>query len=189
VADNKRVPLPSIFTFMKWSICILHHPARRGYIPYLLYKLGNVRIFTDIGQGLIKNCQDAWKSYNKEALWHIVIEDDTLICHDFYDELDKALINKDTVYNLFYQNDKVFGGLGICIPTKYIDGLIDYSENGFNKKVFYYPWDVIVRDYCDKNGIKREFVIPSLLDHRDTGSLVNKKWDKKPRRAKFFIGE
>jgi hypothetical protein len=171
---------------MKCSICILHHPKREKYIPYLKERLGDVKIFTDNGQGFLKNCQETWASYDKEALWHLVIEDDAIICKDFYKELDRILIDENVVYNLFYENDNVFGGVAICIPVKYIDGLLDYSENGYNKKVFYHPWDVLIKMYCEKNNIKKEFVIPSLVDHRQVDSLVG---NKLGRKAKNFIGE
>lgn len=171
---------------MKYSICILHHPKRRCFIPYLLYKLGDVKIFTDTGQGLLKNSQEAWKSYDKDALWHIVIEDDALICKDFHKELNKALIDENVVYNLFYENDNVFGAVGLCIPVKHIDGLLDYSENGYNRKVFYYPFDSLVKKYCELKNIPASFVIPSLVDHRQVESLVK---NKLGRKAKFFIGE
>jgi hypothetical protein len=171
---------------MKCSICILHHPKRRQFIPYLLYKLGDIKIFTDSGQGYFNNCIEAWNSYDRDALWHLIIEDDALICKDFYNELDKILRDENIVYNLFYENDKVFGGVAVCIPTKYIDGLLDYSQNGYNRKVFYYPFDSLIKKYCELNNIKTSFVVPSLVDHRQVDSLLK---NKLGRKAKSFIGE
>jgi hypothetical protein len=166
---------------MKMSISIMAHPKRAEYIPYLKSKLGDVPVSMDDGCGLIENCARAWRMYDLTADYHCVIQDDCIVCDDFYNRavayLEKA---NGLPVSFFYSQSRFFkkfkaereatgaitkkalyGGLAICLPTKLIPAMLLFYEK---QRV---PFDDHrINLFCMANELNIYSPFPNLIDHR-----------------------
>ena len=157
------------------------HPKRAEYIPYLKSKLGDVPVAMDEGCGLIENCRRAWLLHDSTADYHVVIQDDCIVCGDFYNRaINVCKKAKGLPINFFYSQSKFFakfkkereetgaivkkalyGGLAICLPIKLITDMLAFYENDT------VPFDDHrIGRFLLKNKIDIYNPIPSLVDHR-----------------------
>lgn len=166
---------------MKLSISIMAHPSRAEFIPYLKEKLGDVPVSMDEGFGILENCKRAWSMYDKNADYHVVIQDDCIVCNDFYNRaisyLEKA---GGLAVSFFYSQSKFFnkykkerlengaiikkglyGGLAICLPTSLIEEMLVF----FDKDTVPFDDHRIGRFLMSKN-IDIFYPFPCLIDHR-----------------------
>ena len=72
---------------MKISIAVMMHPSREKYKDYLKSKLGDVPFSIDEGIGLRANSKRTWLMYDKTADFHIVVQDDALVCGNFREKV------------------------------------------------------------------------------------------------------
>jgi len=181
---------------MKLSISVMAHPKRKEFFGYLREKLGDVPFSLDEGKGLIWNCRNAWSMYDPACDYHVVIQDDAIICTDFYNRAIEILKNAQGlpvsffhVSPLSYQKYKqqrletghiiqagLSGGVALCLPTKLIPAMLAY-----------YDADTVPHDdhrigrFLMSINTSWFFPIPSLIDHR-TGN-ASMMW-KKPSTHK-----
>jgi len=146
-SDGKTGPASLQKQNMKLSISIMAHPSREKFIPYLQEKLGgNIPVSMDSeSKGIIWNCKNAWKMYDKEADWHIVIQDDAIICENFREKAIEAI-------------NKSFHDM-----LKYTDGkknAFDYVPEFYNTTVynFYYGTRVALKQEAEQ-GLKDGYVM------------------------------
>ena len=166
---------------MKLSIAIMMHPKRLEYLPYLESKLGKCPVSLDQGIGLLANCRTAWLMYDPTADYHVVIQDDCIVCDDFYNRacayLEKA---QGLPVSFFYSQSKfyakfskerqetgaiikkaIYGGLAICLPTKLIPAMIEFYEK---QKI---PFDDHrIGLFCMDRKLNIYNPFPCLIDHR-----------------------
>lgn len=176
------------------------HPKREQYFNYLKRKLGDVPFSIDKGWGITENCVRAWKLHNPKAEFHVVIQDDAIVCRNFRERAE-ALLDDDTVaYQFFYGNrikfdkdrdlwekqgyvmqDKPRWGVAICLPVRHIDPMLKFFQT------LNLPQDdERISRYMQSVGLKIKFPIPSLINHRDSiESLVGN--NMRDRRAYYFI--
>lgn len=84
---------------MRLSAAIMAHPVRRRYAERLQTKLGrDVPIVYDTNpvpsadpEQRWQTGRRAWLAHDPDADWHLVIQDDALVCRDLIDGLEKAL--------------------------------------------------------------------------------------------------
>lgn len=167
------------------------HPSRSEFFEYLRERLGDVPFAIDDGCGLIQNCRRAWTMYDPTADYHVVIQDDAIICNDFYNRavavLEKAnglpvsFIHISPVSYKKFKADRekngaimhlgLSGGVALCLPTKLIPEMLAHYDN--NKT----PMDDHrVGMYTISKGLNWYFPIPSLVDHRvGNPSVVHKR--------------
>jgi hypothetical protein len=185
---------------MRISICILLHPARKQYLEYLISKLGNVMIALDTGTGLNENSKNAWSRYSSDADFHLVLDDDSLICKNFYSELNRILEDDSFAYSLYwgeiplapeayrkgYHEDlTLMFGNSICLPTKIIPQMLEFASQPHLKDM---PFDGRIARYLPLRNMPVRTPIPCLVDHRtETKSLVGN--NGLNRKAFSFIGE
>lgn len=157
------------------------HPSRAEYIPYLKSKLGDVPVAMDNGCGLIQNCKNAWLMYDPTADYHVVIQDDCIVCDHFVQRaemvLDKAqglpvsfFYSQSKFYNKFKKEraetgaiikKAIYGGLAICLPTKIIPDMLAFYDK---QKI---PFDDHrIGLYCLANKLNIYNPFPCLIDHR-----------------------
>jgi len=179
---------------LKLSISIISHPKRKQFLPYLHEKLGDCPVSIDEGWGLWENAKRAWKMYDPKADYHVVIQDDALVCKNFkqraldvlersekvfqgrphicnfyYDQmLAPKATNKDSDGTEYIIRSRVHWAVAICFPVNLIDKMIDFCDklnvNGDDEKITL---------FLKSQGLKVYFPIPSLVDHRaDIPSLA-----------------
>lgn len=166
---------------MKLSISIMAHPSRAEYIPYLKSKLGDVPVAIDDGCGLLENCKRAWLLHDPTADYHVVIQDDSIVCDDFYNRAIERIEKADGLavsffysQSKFYQKFKkerlengaivkkgLYGGLAICLPVYLIDDMLSF----YDKDTIPFDDHRINRFLMSRN-IDIFSPFPCLIDHR-----------------------
>lgn len=77
------------------TVSVMAHPTRGNYFPYLRERLGDVPFAIDRrSEGVWANCRKAWKlglRMKTDAPYHCVIQDDALVCRDFYRRAESVL--------------------------------------------------------------------------------------------------
>lgn len=181
---------------MRLSVSIMMHPSREWLLPYLKQKLGDVPVSMDTGFGLIENCRRAWLLHDPTADYHVVIQDDALVCDDFYTKAEEVLKKANgSPVSFFYCNpvgyrkfkrfaDKegyilgkaLAGGVALCLPTAHISNMIALYDT------LKFPCDDHrVGHYIVKNSLQWFAPIPSLISHRtDIASVCWKKKSENP---------
>jgi hypothetical protein len=178
------------------------HPKRKEMVDSLLEKLGPVPVTWDASDGIWENRKRATISFNEEATHHLVLQDDSILCRDFLKELEKQIEQRPNhIISLYYGNrlrarelaennfknggveaDWLWWGLAVVVPTKLIPDLIKYADN-----IDIPQDDTRMAMFIRNRGLKVWYPLPSLVDHRNVGSLIG---DNGVRRIAFkFIGE
>lgn len=172
---------------MKVSYSIMAHPSRKRFIPYLLSHIPEAKVFYDLGFGLKQNAINCWNSYDKTANYHLVIQDDAILCKDFKNKIipylkqNKEVISfflskrtkseelKETEY--FFERGWLTGAVCLAIRTDHVDNVLNALKHAKIQND-----DTIIGSYCKNKGLKVYYSKPSLADHR-TGimSIVEKK--------------
>lgn len=182
------------------------HPKRAEFLPYLLEKLGNCQIAMDEGHGLWKNARRAWKMYDPNADYHVVIQDDAIVCNKFKEraletikQSEKVFKNGPHLINFYYDNilapitkieeiinqgyitrSKVCWAVAICMPVSLIDEMLSFADSINDPRD-----DERITGFMRSKRLKCYFPIPSLIDHRtDATSLVG---NVEERKAWKFI--
>ena len=188
---------------MKISIAIMAHPSREKFFPYLREKLGDIPFSIDeTGIGVWESRKRATLMFDPTADYHLVLQDDAIICENFKELAEKTIGNNGKyVYNFYYGrrrnrvkeakhgekkgyviSDKVTWGVAICFPTKLIPEMIKYCD-----KLTAPQDDHRIGLFVRHKGIKVYFPIPSLIEHRaEEESLVGNAFSP-GRKAAYFI--
>ena len=192
------------------SISVMAHPSRKKYFSYLKERLGNVPFSIDRENiGLWPNCRKAWLLHDPKAPFHVVIQDDAIICNDFQVRAEKvinsaSLVMKNNSFaiSFYHGNNEKFTddarlglgrgyvvrsrpgwGVAICFPTAVIQDLVQKCDT------FDEPQDdERITRFLLNRKMKVYFPLPSLIDHRTTDeahSLVGDPGEN--RRAFTFI--
>ncbi len=166
---------------MKLSISVMAHPKRQEFFSYLKDRLGDVPFSIDEGKGLIWNCRNAWSMYDPTADYHVVIQDDAIVCDNFYDRAVEVLKNAQGLpvsffhvsplsYKKYKEQRKesghiiqpgLSGGVALCLPTKLIPDMLAH-----------YDADTVPHDdhrvgrFLMSINTPWFFPFPSLIDHR-----------------------
>lgn len=192
------------------SVSVMAHPSRKEFFEYLKKELGKDTPFVvDYKkQGVWETCKRAWRHHDPHADYHVVIQDDAILCKDFKKKAEEFLTayTSDTderAFSFYFGNrladldqareGKKKGyairsvptwGVAICLPTYMIDSMLSYCDTLKHIR----QDDTRIGRFLRWRGTKVWFPIPSLVDHR-TGldSLVGD--PGKGRQARFFIDD
>jgi hypothetical protein len=189
-------PVKPLERSIKLSISMMGHPSRSQFFPYLKERLGeDVPFSIDQKNCLLENSKASWRLYDPEADFHVVVQDDCVVCNNFKERViafineqeEKRISEKRPIqgYNFFLKNPRtglqiaptggVFfdnvtrAGLAICLPTKIIEAMLVE----FDKQTSRHDDDRISM-FMKKNGYRMCFPFPSFIDHRvELDSLAN----------------
>lgn len=156
------------------------------------------------------NGRRAWEAHDPTADWHMVIQDDALVCEDLLAGLEKALavLGRKGLVSAFTSHGKpehthvrrawrtavdkghawmctksLCWGVAIIAPVRTIPKMLDWCSAPGQQDLTY---DMrIGRYYRDKLGWRTWYTVPSLVDHRDGPSLVGH--GEADRRANGFL--
>lgn len=174
------------------------HEKRAQHIPYLKEKLGDVPVFMDKAGveniGLWENAKRCWLSFDPEADYHLVVQDDSIVTDNFYEKLDKILDNGPKyAYCLFfryksYKTHKEMNQIAmqrrgngfftyprlqwanaIVLPTKIIKECIEYADQ---QKKYKNIDDLRISEYLNSISMLTYYPLPSLVNHREEESLI-----------------
>jgi GR25 family glycosyltransferase involved in LPS biosynthesis len=173
------------------------HPKRDEFIPYLKKVLGYTTpmAYDKDSKGLLWNCLEAWKLYDKSADYHCVIQDDVLFATDFKERVQQHVefahnqTNGEVALILCMMNrprfrknvreakrdgknytwlEHLHTGNSIILPVKYIEEMMEFY------KTLTFPLDdKRIDTFVSKKGLKVYCPLPNLIEHRKEPSLHN----------------
>lgn len=192
------------------SISVMAHPSREKFFPYLKERLGDVPFSIDHNsEGVWSNARKAWAMFDPEAQFHVVVQDDAIVCDDFQARAEEAIYNafRAGVHNehgfavsFYFGNRGTLRGVAkegmergyctmgrtpwavaICLPTSLIPEMLRECEEMAMPQD-----DVRIGKFIRSRSMRVYFPLPSLVSHR-TGesSLVGD--EGKGREAAYFI--
>jgi len=192
---------------MKLSISVMAHPSREKHFEYLKERLGNPKFSIDVdSKGLIWNCERAWKMYDLDSDYHVVIQDDAIVCDNFKERAEKIIEKEikdrgEMVFNFYYgtremlkkeaeeglKNGYVISnrprwGVAICLPTRLIPEMLNMFQLLNNKQD-----DERISRFIGVKKLKVFFPMPSLIDHRSEEKSLVENTNSGGRRAYKFI--
>jgi hypothetical protein len=137
----------------------------------------------------------AWLTYEPEADWHVLIQDDAVPCRDFLAGLQAALDQvptspsavlpylgqgrtvprrwgviaerADQMRACWVRSHKVMWGVCIAVPTKVIPEMVAWCDRKGGM-----PDDMRVGRWFEREALDVYYTWPSLVDHRQVPSLT-----------------
>lgn len=182
------------------------HPSRVDFIPYLKEKLGDVPIAWDEKNNIWDTCRRAWLLFDPKADYHFVIQDDAIIGKDFKKNLEKLVDGSDQVYNLYIGRPRfvaevrnaqkkgldhllktnIHHEIALGFPTKRVKEMVEFVDKRNEKEEVQH--DRFINTYVTAKKLKVYFPMPSLIDHRNHGSLHKLSRGNYVAKATWFIG-
>lgn len=195
-----------------YSISIMGHEDRSGFFSYLKEKLSGAFLFVDKGKpgdeenlGIWGNARRSWLAYDKNAEWHFVIQDDSILTEKFHEKLTKLLTNlkEDYVVALYagenarriiriakkrgknhFIDGRIFNENALGMRTKHIEEMVAYCD-AKNTKL-----DLEIEQWAKSKRLPIYYPLPSLVDHREDKSIyryqVNHPGKDRIRKAVWF---
>lgn len=167
-------------------------------LSLLQEKIPNLILSVDTEHDAMKNFLASMRLTNKPA---VHIEDDIVLCNDFYEKVISA-VNKypNNVINFFSirKEDYEIGAphlvkgrrylMNQCfyLPAYYGMAIADYYEIWDRKEEHPTGLDVLIADFLKTKKVDYIQWFPHLVNHQETKSLINPKRSSK-RTDKFFI--
>jgi hypothetical protein len=198
---------------MKLSASIMAHPDRHEQVAELLETLDSddVMVAWD-GEGppsgnsdrVWRTARRGWEMFDESADWHVLLQDDAIVCQDFLAGLSVALehvpqdavvspylgmggmtgnkwlvlaAKADNVNASWVRGNKLLWGVCIAVPTRLIPQMIADCDRKTGV-----PDDMRVSGWFERRGADCWYTWPSLVDHRNVPSLT--KHRAKDRRAR-----
>lgn len=187
------------------SISIMAHPSRKEHVAKLLAALPEETVVSeDEGIGIIANCARSWEMHSPYADYHLVLQDDAILCAHFIQQAREFLgsLKEPSVVSFYHGGSKrrapwlnqlathmrngrieapIRWGPAICIPTKWIPEMLEHFHAGDSRHD-----DDRIGDWLESKGRKCIYPLPCLIDHLHTPSLVGH--GKGARKAVAFLG-
>lgn len=195
---------------VRLSVAVMAHRKREAFIPELLSTLDrDATVVWD-------ECNDRWHTgrrsmlaYDPQATHHLVVQDDAIICRDLvagieralgnvpektplclyvgryrpYRDLIRQLVARATRQTSWLTMSQLHWGVGIVMPTELIDEMITWADD--RPEIANY--DRRISCWLGHQNITTWYPWPSLVDHRDSPSLVAGRGSA-GRRAHRFVG-
>jgi len=189
------------------SISVMAHPSRAEHFPYLAEKLGigMDKFSIDTGFGLWENCRRAWELRDPTALYHVVIQDDAIVCENFRDRAEEAIYaalrrESNIAFSFYYGRRaniakeqaaalergyairrSLTWGVAVCLPGPLIPDMLREC-NG----MYFTPQDdARIGHFLKMRDVRVYHPLPCLIDHRSGPSLVGDPGEN--RHAYAFI--
>lgn len=196
---------------MKLSVAIMAHPARAEFVAELEELLPGARVVWD-------RCGDRWDTgrrsmlaYDDAADWHVVVQDDAILCDDFLPELRQGLRYVGAGPVALYMGRSSLGGrptrmlvrsarrrrarwilgpgpkwgVGVAVKLKDIHPMLHYCDDLEEPE----NYDLRMQEYFLSINRPCWYAAPSLVDHRvgeENPSLVDGRGATKGRTARWF---
>jgi hypothetical protein len=187
------------------SAAIMAHPERTLQVIELRERLDrDVPVSWDMdgpasgnGDRVWRNARTAWQMHDRTADWHILIQDDALVCRDFLAGMERALqhVPQDAVVSAYLgqgqhhsrrwgrmteaadaagaswiRADRVAWGVCLAVPVALIPEMVTYCDQKWGM-----PDDMRVSAWASRRKAEVWYPWPSLVDHRTDPSLTKHK--------------
>lgn len=183
---------------MKITITVMAHPKRREqatalYLELVNYPFADVSVTWDEQNNEWHTGERAMRRGADRGDWHVVIQDDAILCADFFDNLAAALrvVPERVLVSLYTGTGRPLGkrvelavenaadaswlrfnilcwGVGIAIPSDHIEPMLDFVKDRTE------PYDFRIGVFYQQNRLEMYYTNPSLVDHNEAiGSLIN----------------
>lgn len=205
---------------MKISAAIMAHESRAHRIDYLLDTLGECPVFMDYGKigepgnlGPWGNAKRAWRAYNPDATFHMVVQDDVVFGKRFIERLI-GLVSKygpEYAYCLFANlnghcidedfksqmrkpvgivtHRELYWGQTVLLPTWTINEMIPFADScQYDRgRGTWIDDDARISEYLKSIRMKVIYPIPSLVtQNKKMDSLVGYGHNR-GRQARYFV--
>lgn len=193
------------------SVVVMAHPKRQEFVPELLASLDrDAEVVWDQRNDRWDTGRRAWQAIDRSASHGLVVQDDAIICRDLVAGVEKALAHapaktplclycgrvrpyRTLVEQLVERADHgraswltmtgLHWGVGIVLPVEFIDPMIAWAD----QRPDIANYDRRISRWLDHQNIRTWYPWPSLVDHRDSPSLVPGRGSA-GRRAHRFAG-
>lgn len=194
------------------SVAIMAHQKREKWVPLLQEQVPQAQVVWDRKNDRWDTGARSLMAFDKDAEWHMVIQDDALLPPDFYDGVSRMLRYVPPAHpvGLYYgrvrpRSQETHGytvkakrenasfilhngpwwGVGIVIPTEHIPHIVRWGDA--NQQIPNY--DRRISRWYATQDIPCYYTVPSLIEHRteDNPSLVPGRTGQN-RRAWEFVG-
>lgn len=173
------------------EIAVVTHPRRYDDALDLAEKLNATISMDDISMGAARNHERAW-TWLKDSPepWSLVLEDDAVVCSDFLEQVKLSLAHAPSPIVSFYLgrgrpphwqdriarviareehwiiSTEMLHGVAVAIRTELIPDLLTWITDQE-------PVDEAMSDFAQQNHLEIAYSHPSLVDHRDHGTLMD----------------
>lgn len=191
---------------MKVSYSIMAHPDRTDHVRDMIMQLGAVPISWD-EEGpasgdhdrVWRNARRAWEMHEPDADWHVLLQDDAVLCDRFVERMreacghapqfGKAIVSPYLGHGRvrpsrwealaaeadlrgagWLRTGKLMWGVAIAVPVPLIGEMIAYGDKRPG-----IPDDMRVAGWAARTGREVWYTWPSLVDHRPGQSLTKHK--------------
>lgn len=188
---------------MKLSFSIMAHPDRDERVKDVLAGLPDVDApvswdregpASGNADRVWRNARAAWQMAEPDSDWHVLLQDDAVLCPDFAAGFSEALRHvpgpavvspylgkgrlvpgrwaglaekADERGATWIRTQKLMWGVCIAIPTLLIPDMIRHADTRANV-----PDDMRVAGWAEKSGTDVWYTWPSLIDHAQVPSLT-----------------
>lgn len=184
---------------MNITACVMAHPKRAEAAEALALQLKNYP-FMDVSISFdgaeASSHQEEWDNGKRALLkganrgdWHIVVQDDAILCPDFYNNLVGAInaVPSKSIISLYTGTARPLGkrvktavdkaehcswlqfwmllwGVGIAIPSDHIEPMVEFvSAPPYDSA----QYDNRIGYFYNRNRLPVWYTMPSLVDHDD----------------------
>lgn len=162
------------------------HPARKQLVGSLLNQLSPlpVPVAWDEKNNIWDTCRRAWLLHDKESDWHLVLQDDVILCKNFISRVNEFVINhceNNNIFSLYLGNRNKFrkdvnrlrpkGGIVVKKNIHHEIALI-FPINKINEMLTYCSSlnptdDKVINRYVTNNNLNVIIPLPNLINHRN----------------------
>jgi hypothetical protein len=189
---------------IKISWAIMAHEKRRDWVPGLLEQMPEgTQVIWDRVNDRHETGLRAIAAFDPEADYHVIVQDDAVLCEDFEEAVRLVLSRVDEgapvslylgssrFYNTLLKIEKPsymvgdgpIWGVGIALPVPSIPDVMEYFEaatiENYDRRIMYYYQSV---------GVKCWYPVPSPVDHRTTDNPSLAGHSRLNRHAWRFAG-
>ncbi len=195
------------------STAIMAHPSRMKFVDELQKQLPDAKVHLDQEKGIWDTASRAWRAYGRACLWHLVVQDDAILCRDFQIHAEAALRSVDPIRPVsFYLGgprphaeivapalDRVkqsdvpwlemegpWWGVAYALPVASIPEMLEWCDSVTETE----RDERRIAWYFARQQIRCWYTCPSLVDHRtneEAPSLFQR--EASTRQARWFVGE
>jgi hypothetical protein len=194
------------------SISVMAHPSREKFFPHIRRRLGDIPFHVDDdSEGPYPCARKAWALYDPSADYHLVLQDDALVCRKFRQRLQPYLEDlEDRAMQLYLgqgresrfqpainagrryiDSPNLWWGVAIVLPTHRVQKMLDFCEihemqdsiRGWGNR----RSDSRIGRYIRRKKIWVRYPLPCLVGHRDPPSIAKKKKGGKGLREAFYF--
>jgi hypothetical protein len=196
------------------NINIMADHRRAPFVEYIKSEIGKVPVIWDRRHDIWDTRERCLKQHLKaNAVWSLTLQDDSLLCPDFikraeefirkFDKLGKRTFSFNLYFGLrdnglvsstyrrgSWQHRGIKSGVAICLKTEVIQEILDYWEDPKRKDKLRLHDDSRIGVWLKSRKLKSIYPCPSLVQHRNSHSLIYEKHQMPPiRKAVYFAGD